>query len=384
MEELVNFNIQDGYAEALLRGLRRGILSETNYISLRSCNSVKDIKGVFAGTDYEDFLKEFQDEDTTTLKKLLREKLSFEVEYLQLVSGPQLQKFIQIIRHRYMIDNIITIIEGNKNGSRDDVIKSRMEPLGYLPEIEGLLKIKLQKLDEIYENVLMDTEVGCYFFSFLEKELKNAEHKQSSIVEDALKAFKPEQIKNYLKKLWLENFYLFCQELQGTSRELMMELLEFEADCQAIQVVYNSLSINYSESQEEERKKVIPFFGKLYPTITNQLIKSSSIEMLREALSPYPEYFNLVKDAPDPKKLEEFDLQSGLKTIDDYMFEEMMKRYSLAFEQQFHFACFYAYIRIKEQEIKNIIWLVELISLEKSKDSTQSKLKKNYILPFNY
>lgn len=66
------------------------------------------------------------------------------------------------------------------------------------------------------------------------------------------------------------------------------------------------------------------------------------------------------------------------------MFEELTKRFSLAFEQQFHFACFYAYIRIKEQEIKNIIWLVELISLEKSKDSAQSKLKKNYILPFNY
>ena len=66
------------------------------------------------------------------------------------------------------------------------------------------------------------------------------------------------------------------------------------------------------------------------------------------------------------------------------MFEEMTKRFSLAFEQQFHYACFYGYIRIKEQEIKNIIWLVELISLEKSKDSAQSKLKKNYILPFNY
>jgi len=66
------------------------------------------------------------------------------------------------------------------------------------------------------------------------------------------------------------------------------------------------------------------------------------------------------------------------------MFEEMTRRFSIAFEQQFHFASFYAYIRIKEQEIKNIIWLVELISLEKSKDSSQSKLKKNYIVPFNY
>lgn len=77
-------------------------------------------------------------------------------------------------------------------------------------------------------------------------------------------------------------------------------------------------------------------------------------------------------------------IYSYICKLDDYMFEELSKRFSIAFEQQFHFACFYAYIRIKEQEIKNVIWLVELISLERSKDSSQSKLKKNYILPFNY
>lgn len=66
------------------------------------------------------------------------------------------------------------------------------------------------------------------------------------------------------------------------------------------------------------------------------------------------------------------------------MFEELTKKYSIAFEQQFHYASFYSYIRIKEQEIRNIMWLIELITLEGNKDSSQSKLKKNYIVPFNY
>lgn len=315
MTSIITFNIQDGYAESLLRSLRKGILSDQNYISLRTCNSLKDVKAAFVGSDYEEFLKEFNEEDITTLKVILKRKLSDEVEYLQLVSGPQLQKFIQIIRHKYMIDNVITIIECNKNGSRDDITKSRMEPLGYLPEIDGLLKMKMQKIDEIYEDVLMDTEVGCYFFAFLEKELKSSENKQISVVQNALSELKPEKIKNYLKKIWLENFFLFVQELDDTTREIMMDLLQFEADCQAIQVVYNSLAYDFNSTQEEERKKVIPFFGKLYPTVTNNMVKASSIEMLKEALAVYPEYFNLVKDAPDPRKLEEFDLQSGLKTI---------------------------------------------------------------------
>lgn len=312
---MCTFNIEDGFSESLLRGLKKGFLHDQNYMSLRTCNSLKDVKGAFAGTDYEEFLKEFNEEDTTTLKAILKKKLSDEVEYLQLVSGEKLQKFIQIIRHRYMIDNVITIIECNKNGTREDIIRSRMEPLGYLPEIHGLLKMKMQKLDEIYEDVLMDTEVGCYFFAFLEKELKNADSKQINVVQNALSEIKPEKIKNYLKKLWLENFYLFVQELDSTSREVMCDLLEFEADCQAIQVVYNSLAYEFNSAQEEERRRVIPFFGKLFPAVTNQLVKASSLEMLKEALSPFPGYLNLVKDAPDPKKIDEFDLQSGIKTI---------------------------------------------------------------------
>lgn len=314
MTDIMYFNVSDGYAEGLIRGLRKGILAEQNYMALRSCQNLKDVKAAFAGTDYEEFLKDFREDDTTSLKGELKKKLANEIEYVQQVSGPQLQKFIQLIRHRYMIDNVITIIECNKNGSRDDVTRSRMEDLGYLPEIEGLLKMKMQKIDEIYEDVLMDTEVGCYFFAFLDKELKNSENKQISIVQNALQDLKPEKIKNSLKKIWLENFYLFCQTLPDTSRELMMNLLEFEADCQAIQIVYNSLAFDNS-NQEEERRKMIPFFGKIYPIITGQMIKANSFDMLKDALIPFPEYFNLVKDAPDPKKLDEFDLQSGLKTL---------------------------------------------------------------------
>lgn len=90
----------------------------------------------------------------------------------------------------------------------------------------------------------------------------------------------------------------------------------------------------------------------------------------------------MIRDVPDPKKIDDFSLQMGLKTLDDVMFEELTKKYSIAFEQQFHYACFYAYIKIKEQEIKNVVWLAEMISLD-VKDSG-SKLKKNYVLPFNY
>jgi V-type H+-transporting ATPase subunit d len=332
-------------------------------------------------TDYIDYIKDYNESDTSSLKMLLKKKLADEIAQVQSVAGPDLENFLEMIRHKYMIDNVINIIEGAKNKTATAIIKSRSEPLGFLPEIEGLLNLDVKKIDELYEDVLIDTEVGYYFSKFLEEVLMSSNVKDVSTVNNFLQDLKPEKIKNYLTKIWFEYFYHYCETLNPTTREIMEDLLKFEADCQAIQIVYNSLAYDFSANQEAERKKVIPNFGYLYPDTTFEIIKASTFDQLKEKLRPYPEYYNLVKDVPDPKKAEEFVLQSGLKTIDDVMFEESIKKYSIAFEQQFHYACFYSYIKIKEQEIKNIVWLAEMVSLDKD---AGSKLKKNYILPFNY
>ena len=350
MADLVFFNVDDGYSEALLRGFRKSILGEQQYTALRNSGSLKDFKSVLIDTDYSDYVKEYTETDTSALKMLLKKKLADEIDQVQSVAGPELDKFIEMIRHKYMIDNVINIIEGIKNKTDKNVIESRNEPLGYLKEISGLLKLDYKKIEDLYEDVLIDTEVGVYFSKFLEEVLAMSDSKNVATINNYLQSLKPEEIKNYLKKIWLEYFYHFCKTLNPTTSEIMEDLLKYEADCQTIQIVYNSLAYN-NQFQEEERKKVIPYFGFL------------------------------VREIPDPKKLDEFGLQSGLKTLDDLMFKESMKRYSIAFEQQFHFACFYAYIKIKEQEIKNIMLLADMITFDKE---IGSKVKKAYILPFDY
>ena len=380
MSDLIFFNVDDGYSEALLRGFRKSILGEQQYTALRNTTNLKDFKSVLIDTDYSDYVKDYTETDTSALKMLLKKKLADEIDQVQSVAGPDLDKFIEMIRHKYMIDNVINIIEGIKNKTDKNVIEARNEPLGYLKEISGLLKLDYKKIEDLYEDVLIDTEVGVYFSKFLEEVLAMSDSKNVATINNFLQSLKPEEIKNYLKKIWLEYFYHFCKTLNPTTSEIMEDLLKYEADCQTIQNQYNSLAYN-NQFQEEERKKVIPYFGFLYPETTTQLIKCNSLENLRQILQPFPDYYELVREIPDPKKLDEFGLQSGLKTLDDLMFKESMKRYSIAFEQQFHFACFYAYIKIKEQEIKNIMLLADMISFDKE---IGSKVKKAYILPFDY
>ena len=380
MSDLVFFNVDDGYSEALLRGFRKSILGDQQYTALRNTTNLKDFKAVLIDTDYSDYVKDYNETDTSALKMLLKKKLADEIDQVQSVAGPDLDKFIEMIRHKYMIDNVINIIEGIKNKTDKNVIEARNEPLGYLKEISGLLKLDYKKIEDLYEDVLIDTEVGVYFSKFLEEVLASSDSKNVATINNFLQGLKPEEIKNYLKKIWLEYFYHFCKTLNPTTSEIMEDLLKYEADCQTIQIVYNSLAYN-NQFQEEERKKVIPYFGFLYPETTTQLVKCNSLEQLKQILQPFPDYYELVKEIPDPKKLDEFGLQSGLKTLDDLMFKESMKRYSIAFEQQFHFACFYAYIKIKEQEIKNIMLLADMNAFDKE---IGSKVKKAYILPFDY
>lgn len=60
---------------------------------------------------------------------------------------------------------------------------------------------------------------------------------------------------------------------------------------------------------------IIYYLGSLYPSITQNLLKVNTFEGLKDCLGPYLVFTEILRDAPDPKKLDEINIQSGLKTL---------------------------------------------------------------------
>eukprot|EP01102_Stenamoeba_stenopodia_P015023 TRINITY_DN507_c0_g1_i16.p1 TRINITY_DN507_c0_g1~~TRINITY_DN507_c0_g1_i16.p1 ORF type:complete len:189 (-),score=22.68 TRINITY_DN507_c0_g1_i16:18-584(-) len=107
---------------------------------------------------------------------------------------------------------------------------------------------------------------------------------QNCLSEEDLNEMNIELIRNTIYKAYLEDFYRYCKELGGATAEIMSELLEFEADRRAINITINSFG---TELGKDDREKLYPSFGVLYPDAQSKLAKADDIEQVRGAVDFY-------------------------------------------------------------------------------------------------
>jgi V-type H+-transporting ATPase subunit d len=48
--------------------------------------------------------------------------------------------------------------------------------------------------------------------------------------------------------------------------------------------------------------------------------------------------------------------------LDKLLYEEEVKRCKDCYDQQFHYGVFYAFMRLAEQEIRNVMWISECVA----------------------
>lgn len=352
------FNILHGFPEALVRGMRSSFLLDADYHHLTQCETLDDIRLNLTESDYSDALADSSTLSPSALQAAAVKKVVIEFQYLRSQAVEPLATFLDFITYEYMIENVMLLLKGTLSGRDINELIAQCHPLGMFKESTmrsiPTFEPNAKGHADLYQTVLVDTPVGPYFAQFL------SEQSDSGDSRNVLEEVEIEIIKSSLIKYWLEDFHKYVMALGGETATLMGELLAIRADTNAINITLNSFNtpLNEPAMRASDRKKLYPAVGHLYPAGTSMLIDVSTEEQLGNVLELFPQYSTIWNTHA---------AGGAEKSIDDAFYERDVQMLELAFEGQMHFASFYAYVKLKEQEIRNLVWISECI-LQQQKD----------------
>ena len=328
----------------------------------------------------------------SSLSQKLQSRYVKEFKYLRSVASPDLARFMDFITYGYMIDNVVVLIAGALRSfdvlgdeMDGDELLSRCHPLGMFDTLPALMVAT--SVDEIYNTVLCESPLAPYF--------------RGCFSADDLDEVHIELIRNHLWKAYLEDFNCHCQSsssINAATRELMNKILGFEADRRVINIAVNSCGSE--RLSKEERLRLFPRFGSLWDSgISIKLAFVDDLDQIRGLLDPIPAFRGLLNDylsgggkasglaaagLEKTSSTTSYELPkagagasssvaattsagnnsnlSEPRTLEEHFFEFEVKLCKEAFEFQCTFAIFYAWSKLKEQEIRNLVWIAECIA----------------------
>lgn len=246
---------------------------------------------------------------------------------------------MEYLTYGYMIDNVALLITGTLHERDTRELLERCHPLGWFETMPALCVAT--NIEELYNSVLIETPLAPYF--------------KGSLSHHDLDELNIEIIRNTLYKNYLEDFHNWVNthpEVAGTpTSEVMTEALEFEADRRSINITLNSFG---TELSKQDRKKLYPNFGKLYPEGVLMLSRADDPEGVRiavDGVSDYRTFFDQTGMGSGNSGVGNMSGGAGDegKSLEDLFYEKEMELSKLAFTRQFTYSIVYAWVKLREQ-----------------------------------
>jgi len=353
---LLTFNAEYGFLEAVLRGFKSGFLRDNEYRQLCNCDNLEDVKLSLGDTDYLNVLQSQAKLTPDIIANKCRDKFVAEFQFLRSQAVGQLSSFLEFITYEFLIHSISLIISSIIKGANVEELIQKCHPLGRSPQLKAIMTFdnfeNADGLVELYRTVLVETPVAPYFEQYFSSNLKTDSPGRE--IQKVYNEVEIDIIENMIQKLCLEDFYAYTQTLGGETAAIMKELLEFEADKRAINITLNSFNSNLNDPQNRasDRKNLYCCFGKLYPEATmSSFVKVSNPQQLAAALQPYKVYNDMIQKSQDPE----------LRSLPDDLLNYEVQLNRQAFDSQSHFASFYGFVKLKQQEERNLRHILNCI-----------------------
>lgn len=243
------------------------------------------------------------------------------------------------LTYSYMIDNVALLITGTLHERDTKELLDRCHPLGWFETLPVLTVAT--NIEELYNSVLIETPLAPYF--------------KGSLSHQDLDELNIEIVRNTLYKNYLEDFYQFVNndpELSMTTTgQIMSEILDFEADRRAINITINSFG---TELSKDQRRKLYPDIGKLYPEGMLMLSRAEDLEGVALAVSGVGDYKRFFDEVGFNQGGIGGGNQSGglgteAKSLEDLFYQKEMELSKLVFTNQFTHAIIYAWVKLREQ-----------------------------------
>ena len=345
----------DSIVSQLHTNKRYAFFSEKDYLDCFNCDTSLDLLLFKIFMKSRDELHIYDqlpyDWNISTNIEALTKKLGEDIRYLRSQSCPELSNFIDMIKVEYQIDNFILLITGTFHERDMNELIPRLHPIGLFDKhmmvrlFDFCKKLKRDTFiskehqeDNLYETFLSDTLFGKYFRMFL------IEAAKMKLIWDEMGT---ELCINYLHRFWLEDFFEQCKDL-GEKGDMMCHLLSIKADIRSILIRINSFGTGLSD---ETINNMYPTVGYLYPNGLLKLNRATDIAEVNVAVSSFQTYQDIFSES----------VINGETSLEYNIDGFERKNCEFAFKTQGNFSPFYAYVKLKMLEIRNITWILECI-----------------------